>query len=326
MAFNFEGFKYYRERPGEYADLSSQDPGFFTQLGVYNAFMDLKGRAPTEAEITKYLPAFTADANQGRALLVQEQELEDNSPDKLAARRDEQLSAQAGQYGGKVGELVKSATGRDATAAELNHFGKLLASKEVDEYELQGFLKQLPEARQREDETFRGQQRDEFAKADTKFFQENLLPAIQSDFARRGRSVDSSGFASALSEAARKQAQERENYLTQMSAGQYAGRTGAAREDYMTYMDRYYGNQTYNRARGDELSDRLYGQRSDLGAYSMQKQAYDEYLRKYGKRSNPAMGAASGAMSGAAAGSVAGPWGAGLGAIAGGAMGYFGSK
>lgn len=327
MASNFAGFRYYRQRPGEYGDLGNQDPGFFNQLSVYNAFMDLKGREPTEDEISKYLPAFTANGNQGRALIVQEKELEENSPEKLAARKEEELSGRAKEYQGQVGSLFQSTLGREATSAELNHFGKLMASKEVDEYDLQNFLKQLPEVRQKEDEAFRGQQRGEFAKADTQYFQENLLPAIQSDFARRGRSVDSSGFASALSEAARKQAQEREGYLTQLSANQYQGRTGAAREDYMSYMNRYHGNQDYNRARGNELSDRIYGQHSELGNYSMQKQAYDEYLRKYGKRGgSPLAGAASGAMSGAAAGSVAGPWGAAIGGVAGGAMGYFGSK
>jgi hypothetical protein len=53
----------------------------------------------------------------------------------LRPRLDKKYQSNAGQYGGQVGGLFQEMLGRTATQEENDHFGKMLASGEVDPYD-----------------------------------------------------------------------------------------------------------------------------------------------------------------------------------------------
>lgn len=274
---------------------------------IQQAFKELLGREATPVEIAELTPSLGTDPNihdtgamRSRVAEFARMESERQRPDR--ERKD--AEGKAKDYYGSVSQLFKNTLGREANDAEVKHFSTLLATGDADEYTINNFLQNLPEYTKKQDDTFRAEQRGEFEKADTDYYSEKLLPAIQQQMAARGRSMESSGYATALAQAAKQQAQERERYLTQLSSQQYTGRSGAARSDYETYMSRVFGAQDYSRDRSAGLNDSYTARQRELSNYDMQKSAYEDYLRRYGKRKG-GLGGLLGGAAGAALGAYA---------------------
>lgn len=298
-------------------------------------FLDLFGRLPTKSELGMLASGYIsgdpniANTSAGKALVGQYYQSIQNSPDKVYARQQEELKQKAPQYYDAVSNLIKTGLGRDATAQEKEHFGSLLASGQLDNYQLSQFISQLPEAVKQKDADFRKQLSGELDTQNQDYFQNKILPSIQQQFLKQGRSVDSSGYASALALAAQDQAKQRENFLSKLSADQYQSNSANARADYQDVLNRYYQNQDYTRDRTNTLADRVYARQNELQDYAIQKQAYDNYLRRYGKRGNgigsgigTALGAGIGALgAGLATGGLGAGEGAMLGANVGGSFG-----
>lgn len=299
------------------------------------AFQEILGRAPTTAELAKVTPIFMgADANihdvaGGRSAVAEIAMAEQNNPDTLAAKKRTELEGKAPGFYSNVDGMFQSTLGRAATDAEKKHFGSLLADGSVDEYGLGSFLQQLPEYVTKQDKTFRDSMSSELQTQDENYYKDKILPSIAQDFARKGRSVDSSGYASALALAAQDQNKQRESFLSNLSASQYGSNKTSARADYETLLNNYYNNQNYSRDRNASLSDASTARINELQNYNIQKSAYEDYLRRYGKKSgasNMIAGGISGAGSGAMIGSSFGPWGTAIGAVGGGILGAVGGK
>jgi hypothetical protein len=283
---------------------------------MWNAVYRTYGRAPTQSEITKYMPAFLENTAHGRATILEAFERDQKSPEAMKKNAP-------GQYG-NVEQMFQSTLGRNATDQEKEHFGTLLATGDVDSYTLGQFLQQLPEYTKKQDAAFRNELTGELQGQDARYFNEQVMPGIQSTFANQGRDVRSSGFANAIAQAATQQNRQRETFLSNLTAQQYQGQAGAAREDYLNNAARMYQGQDYAKSRADQLSDRTQQRTYDLQDFNMQKQAYDEYLRRYGKRSGGmgGIGTLAGMGIGAlGAGLVTGGMGAPAGAALGGSIG-----
>ncbi len=290
---------------------------------AFKKFASLFGRNPTPQELAQ-LSSFYNSGNpniaavqQGDAAVIAMY----NSPDKLHKRQQEEYGRAAPEKYGEVDTQIQNLLGRGATQEEKDYFGKMLASGQIDAYQLQEFLKQDDEYVSRQDQQFREGLSGELQAGDSRYFQEQLMPAIQSQFAKQGRSVDATGFQNSIAREGTAQNRQRESFLANLSAQQYGGRSGNARADY----EGMYNTQ----ARRQEMSlYQPYERMQQLQDYSIQQGAYEDYLRRYGKRSGGgAAGAASGALSGAAAGSAFGPgYGTAIGAVGGGILGYFGGR
>lgn len=250
------------------------------EQAAYESFRQLFGRDPSETEFAQSLPAFDSSANAGQSYLAQYKNTVENSPEGQQKKFLEQYNADPAKWNQQIGGMFSTSLGREATEAEKKHFGSLLASGQVDEYGLNQFLQALPEYRQKQDTEFRNTQRGEFEKADTQYYTDKLLPAIQAQMAQSGRSLESSGYASAMAQAAKQQSQEREKYLTNLSSQQYLGRTGDARKDYESYI----GQLGENRQRNYGLQDQLQGRSNQYADYNLQRDAYDQFLSRYGKQ------------------------------------------
>lgn len=251
-----------------------------------NDFMELLGREPTASELALAIPQYQQDWNggeTGRAYVAQFAEGEKqkaNSPEaKMAAAK-----AKAGEYYGNIDQMFQSSLGRAASDAEKQHFGTLMATGDYDAYTIGQFLQNLPEAVRAEDAKFRQSLSSELQGQDAQYFNEKVLPSIQSQFAQQGRDVRSSGFANSLAQAATQQNRQRESFLSNLSAQQYQGNKGNARADYENTRDRASYLQDYARQRSDALSDQSRQRMYDLQDFNMQKQVYENYLRQYGKR------------------------------------------
>jgi hypothetical protein len=304
------------------------------QAAEHYAATDFKtffGRLPTQSELAMLSPTYmsgdpnVANTAGGKAAIAEYYQSKANSPERQSKNQKEQYKKDAPQHYGAIDQLFQSSLGRAATDQEKEHFGSLLATGQLDNYQLGQFISQLPESVQKQDQEFRTKLSGELDSQNQRYFSDKIMPAIQQRFLQQGRSVDSSGYASALALAAQDQSNARENFLTNLSASQYGGQAANARGDYEDTLNRYYSGQDYNRTRADSLTDQMTGRTQELNNYNMQKQAYDEYLRKYGKRSGPsAQGAVSGAASGAALGtSILPGWGTAIGAVGGGIVGAF---
>ena len=293
-------------------------------------FKELLGRDPTPEELAMIVPAYigadphTPNVAGGKAFIAQFAQNERNNPEAVYKRKQEQYLKDAPQHYGTIDQLFQTGLGRGATDQEKAHFGSMLASGQIDPYTLGTYLQQLPEAVKQQDEQFRKGLTSDLQGQDQRYFQENILPSIQSSFAKAGRSVDSSGYAAALAQAANQQNLSREGFLRDLTASQYGGSQARAREDYMGTVARQYGLQDYSRARTDQLSDMMTQRMFDIDNYNRQKSAYDQYLSRYGKRSS-GLGRGIGSLAGMGLGALlAAPTGGmslGVGAMLGGTAG-----
>lgn len=287
------------------------------QFYAYKKIKELFGRPPTQVELDMLSPAFNsgdkniANITGGNSVVAQYYQNQTNTPEKQQADQESKYLEDAPKYYEKLGAQFRSVLGRDATDDEKAHFGKLLASGQADEYTLGQFLTQLPESVRKQDEQFRSGLRDTLKTEDARYFNEQIMPGIQSSFAKSGRDVASSGFANALAQAAQGQNTSREGFLTGLTSDQYQGNKANAYNEYLNNVGRIDANKNYSRQRTDQLMDRTQQRIYDTQDYAMQKQAYDEYLQRYGKKS-----------SGQGIGSLAGGLiGGGLGAYFGGPVG-----
>lgn len=313
---------------GDWATRRSDEEGY-----AYDAFKRFFGREPTETELAQATSAYASgDRNRpnvqgGDAFVAQMYENINNSPDKQYAREQEELLKKAPEHYGAIDDLYQQFVGRTASQNEKDHFGKLLASGQVDAYTLSNFLQQLPETVKKQDAQFRESLRQETSQADERYFNERVLPGIQQNFARAGRSFDGTAFANAAAQSAQQQNVAREGFLTNLTADQYSGNKANAYNDYLNSVGRLQAGQDYTRGRRDQLTDAMTGRLYDIQNFSMQKQAYDDYLKRYGKRGSPLASGLSGAIGGATVGATAGgPWGAVAGGLLGGGLGAWGGQ
>lgn len=264
--------------------------------------------------------------NQAAATALQGLYQADQSPDKLRKAAE----GKAGNFSPQVQQLFQSSLGRAPTAEESQHFGTLLATGNLDAYQLGQFLTQTPESQNAKDKSFRSDLTGELQTQDEGYYKNKILPAITQQFAQQGRSTDSSAYAAMLAKAAQEQNTNREGFLSNLSASQYGANKSAASADYGKLLDQYYGGQNYNTQRAGQMSDAYTKRLTDLQDYQMQQQTYDRYLRSMGKRGGGVAGGISGFMSGGATGgtigSKFGPWGAVIGGLAGGGLGAYGGS
>jgi|GEM_PF-2569150 len=278
-------------------------------------FQSMFGRLPTKSELAQVSAAYMSDdpnvanVSGGKAFVGQYYNQIQNSPDKQAARQKDEYKKNAPQHYGSIDQMFQSSIGRAASDQEKEHFGSLMASGQLDAYQLGQFVNQLPDSVRKQDKEFRTQLSGELDTQNQQYFSDKVMPSIQNKFLQQGRSVDSSGYASALALAAQDQSNNRESFLSNLSASQYQNQTANARGDYQDTLNRYYGNQDYSRDRNAFTADRTYGRLNEMQDYNTQKQAYDQYLRKYGKRSN-GVGQMVGGLIGGGLGAIWGPTGA----------------
>lgn len=270
-----------------------QGTGGGTQAQRYYAtkdFWEIFGRAPTEPELSMLQAAYdSGDVNKagtsaGRSAVAQYYQSQENTPDKQYARQQAGYQAAAPQHYDTINQMFKSTLGRDATQQEKDHFGSLLASGQLDAYTVGQFLQQLPENVKKQDAEFRNQLSGELQKQDAQYYNEQIMPGIQSAFANQGRDVRSSGFSNSLALAAQGQNRQRESFLSNLTAQQYGGQQANARADYLNSYGQYTGLQDYSRQRSAQMQDATTGRVNELQNYAIQRQAYDDYLRRYGKR------------------------------------------
>lgn len=279
---------------------------------AFQSFKSQIGREPTSSEFAQLLPAFSQGGTYGNALIG-------SMKDRLAQNPNDPMNkGKSAQFSDQINGVFKSMLGRDATADEASHFGNLLATGNVDNYQLQDFLRGTPEYQTQQDTQFRGGLSKELEDSDVSFFNRSKQGII-SQFMQNGTG-QSSALDSALTDLMGQISQKRGEYLANLSSAQYGGNKQLALSNYgntqkqiqdSMNQNRQYatGQQNYFTNRGDEISD-------------YNRQMADYMSMNSGSGGNSGMNAFGGAISGAGAGAPLGPWGAAGGAVAGGLYGY----
>lgn len=281
-----------------------------TNFNAYKSAKQMLGRDITANEFAQILPMFRGPDGdlQGRAYLAQIAEREKNSPENMAKRAPEKY----GTVNSAMQELLK----RGATKEEQDHFGRMLATGEITDYELQQFIRETPEFRTTEDANFRTGLNKELEGYDSNFFnkeKENVISRFASAGIQHSPALDF-----ALTNLMGDISKERSKYLAGVSAQQYQGNRDNARQDYLGTMDRFMADRNYGRSRSDALMDETRGRSYQLQDYGRERDDLMKYLSQNSGSRNSMGGMFGSALQGAGAMAPTGnPWAMGAGAGAG---------
>ena len=242
------------------------------------AYYEQFGRPPTQQELSIARPYF--DTPYGNAYVAQLRQQEENTPDKLYAKQQQQWQQGATQHHDTVKGIFSSMFGRNPSEEELNHYSTLLSSGQADPYELQQFLQTQPEYQNAQDTKFRSGLNTELQGYDQQAFSRGKEDII-SRYAQMGRST-SPALDVALTDLQAKINENRGQYLAQLSASQYGGNKASAITGYQKTLDNVnsrvntaanapYQNYLMNTKRNNEIQD-----------YGTQRADYMDALGKYG--------------------------------------------
>jgi hypothetical protein len=301
-------------------------------------FNDYAGRSPSDAEVNRFYQevvapqgSYPGGGSPGIPELISRTDnlIRNGLAGEIQKGTDAETATKATGDVGAVNSLFQSTLGRDATADEADHFSKLMASGQADNYSLSQALQQLPEYQNAQNAKNRTDVTDQLQKADTDYFNQSLMPAIQSNFAQQGRVVgpESQTLANALVSAGNQQNVQREQYLAQLTASDYANTRQNTVNSYLNSTARTQQLQDQTTARNYSLADATNTRSNDISDYYKQQSAYQDYLNSMGRRQSSGLGAAIGSGIGAVGGAVAGGYfGGPMGAAAGASAGSSGGK
>lgn len=293
---------------------------------AYSTAKSILGREISGSELSQILPAFQGPNGliNGRAAIAnlkQQYQLNPSSdPSNPSSPFNPDNSKKTpADYSGDVQSQFKSILGRDATPDELSHFSQAIQSNQTDAYGLGTFLKQMPEYTNAQDATFRGGLNSELQNYDVNEFNREKS-GITADYASRGIAPGTSpSLDYALTDLMGKIAQNRNAFLTQLSASQYGGNKSLAQGNYQGTLDQMYNQNQQQRQSNMAYGQQLTNQGFQGADYQTQMNDYLRFLSANRGRggSNPLYGLAGG-VAGAGLGAVlAGPGGGAAGATAG---------
>lgn len=246
---------------------------------AYKSFESIMGRAPTSEEFAQIVPIFQqADGQKyGNAWLSQYKQQYDADPRNRIG--------DAGKYTGELNQQFKSMLGRDATQEEINHFGSLMATGNVNAYQLQDFLRGTPEYQQAQDKQFRSGVSQELEQSDARYF-DRAKQGLLSHFMQQGTG-GSSALDSALADMMGQIAEKRQGFLTNLSAQQYGQNKDLALGNYQNAREDYFGEQAYRRGQAQKQQDYYQGRSDNLTDYNRQRQDYMDFYNQNKPKDRP---------------------------------------
>lgn len=255
--------------PNAKADQFQATPQDIQQYQAYQSFTSQVGRPPTASELSQVIPAFMNGPQFGNAWIADyKDQLKQNPNDPLNQQR-------AGGFSPQITQTFQSMLGRAPTQDELNHFGGLFATGNVDAYQLQDFLRGTPEYQTAQDAQFRKGLDTELQNNDINFFN-RAKQSVISQFLNQGIGT-STALDSALADLAGQISQQRSGFLANLSANQYQGNKNLALGNYQGAQNQYLANQNYNRQNALNQQNYLTSRGNELSDYNRQMNDYMNY-------------------------------------------------
>lgn len=238
---------------------------------AYNSLKSAIGRDPTANELSQALPVFQ-QGNQSLAnawLSNFAEQLRQNPANNID---------QAGKYADQLNMVFKSMLGRDATQDEINHFGSIMATGNLDMYGVQQYLTGTPEYQKAQDTQFRNDLSSQLQNTDLNFFN-RAKQGVISQFMQNGTG-NSSALDSALTDLMGQISNQRDQYLAGLSAQQYAGNKDLALGNYANTQNQFLNNMNQNRAQSINNQNMLFGRANEMSDYSRQMNDYMNFYNQ----------------------------------------------
>lgn len=200
---------------------------------------DQLGRDITGNEFADIKPYFEGKGglSTGRQYLSTLAEEEAKSPFAMKKR--------APEYAGTIDQMYQDLLARGATPAELEHLGTMMATGEIDPYEIQQFIQATPEYQTAQTERNVSKLGDVLKGYDTSYFKQ-MAPEIMSQYAKAGIQ-HSPALDYALTNLQSQIANKRGEYLAGLT---YEGSQRAQNQqmsDYGNTMNQYLSDLNYQR-------------------------------------------------------------------------------
>lgn len=190
------------------------------------------------------------------------------------------------QFNPQVNQVFQDLLKRGATQDELNHFSSLISTGQADPYQLQAYVKTLPEYTNAQDTQFRTGLNDELSKYDTAEFGREKQ-GILSQYAQNGQGGGASpSLDYALTNLMGNIAEKRSNYLAGLSAQQYGGNKDLAAANYGNTMNQAYQQSQQDRSNSLALNNTLLNRGFQGADYQQQMSDYMNYLNNRPKPNN----------------------------------------
>lgn len=257
------------------------DPGNVAEDYNYQAYQSLRsllGREPTSNELVSAIPAFQGPNGliNGRAYVASLQQQYKSNPqmdpgNPMNNQKPEDVST-------SVNQQFQSILGRAPTTDELQHFSQAISAGQVDAYGLGSFLKQMPEYTNAQDKTFRSNLAGELQGYDQSAFN-RMKGDVYADYAARGFQ-NSPSLDYALTDMMGKIAENRGNYLANLSSQQYGGNKDLAIGNYQNSLNQMYQNSQSQRQQQSQYANSLLNRGYEGADYTTQKNDYMDYLSK----------------------------------------------
>jgi len=241
---------------------------------AYNSFKSIVGRDPTSAEFSTALPIFQGQngIQLGNAWLANLAERERQDPSKQVGK--------ANQYAQGINQSFQSMLGRNATQDEINHFGSIMATGNLDQYGVNQFLQGTPEYQAQENKKFQSGISERLNQTNLDFFG-RAKQGLMSQFAQNGQTFgNSTALDSALADLMGQMQTQSNQYLTGLSAQQYGGNQDLAIGNYQNALQNYLNQQGYNRGRSQNQMDYLTGRSNELTDYQTQMRDYMNFYNQ----------------------------------------------
>ncbi|HUV26992.1 MAG TPA: hypothetical protein VMW34_06465 [Anaerolineales bacterium] len=267
---------------------------FYTEFLANRDAKQMMGRYLEPEELAMAQSAYSGPNGEttGRAFVANVSERYKASP--------EYLKGQSGEYGGQVSQMFQSLIGRDATPDEIEHFGSMLASGNTDAFELSNFMKQTPEYIERQDQLFREGVATEMEPQERKLLERGREDTLRR-YAKAG-TQHSPALDFAITKMMGDLADKRSSYLTGLKVDQYGGQKDAARQDYMTSLNKYLSDLDYEKNLRNQNLNALTQRGWNAQDYMTQSRDYQNWLNSQGGTQKTGLGAGVGSLVGGAAG------------------------
>jgi len=249
---------------------------------IYKNAQQLLGRDLTDSELAQIKPAFQGPNGEvnGKAALGQLAEYDKKNPNSPNSPFNQNNPKNTlNQFDPQVQGIFNDLLKRGANQDELKHFESLIASGQADPYTIRQFVQQLPEYQNAQDKQFRSELSGELEGYENTAFdrtKQNLISQYMQN--GQGGLGGSPSLDFAITNARAELLNNRNQFLTGLSAKQYEGNKAAAGSDYNRSLDQFYGDKNYNTQRSDYLQD-LYRNRGFEGQdYQTQQRDYRDLL------------------------------------------------
>jgi hypothetical protein len=230
----------------------AHDEDFIAQL-EYQARVDALNRRNTLASI---ISTVTGEAPTAEQMAKYNNMVDNPAAIQAELSREVALRPAKGTFANDINATLMSKLGREATASELNYFGKQMEQGNLDAYGLESFVKGTEEFQTNYTKKAREELKTELGETDQAYL-DKVNSALQAKYNTQGRS-GAGAFGASLITAGKDLASERGSYLANIGYQNAQQGSDILKSQYQQNLNQMYQNQGYGQGLAQEARNRYY--------------------------------------------------------------------